>query len=71
MNATKTGRVVLAVLWGFFLTLYITSKIHFFTRYDPSGVGRYLSEHSSYWLAMAAVAFLIWLIGKRLSGNPR
>lgn len=64
MNATKTVRFVLAVLWGLFLALYVASKIHFFTRYDSLGVGSYVREHSTYWVAMAAVAFLIWLIGR-------
>jgi len=65
MNATKTVRVVLAVLWGFFLALYVASKIRSFTRYDPLGIGSYLREHSTYWGAMAAVVFLIWLVGKQ------
>ena len=64
INTTKTVRVVLAVLWGLFLALYVASKIHFFTRYDPLGVGSYLKEHSTYWMAMAVVVFLIWLVGK-------
>ena len=53
------------VLWGFFLALYVASKIHFFTRYDPLGFGSYLREYSTYWVAMAAVVFLIWLVGKQ------
>ncbi len=71
MNATKTARVILAVLWGLFLALYVASKIHFFTRYDPLGVASYVREHSIYWVALAAVAFLIWLVGKWFPQNPR
>ena len=67
MNAMKSVRLVLTFLWGLFLALYVISKIHFFTRYDPLGVGSYLREHSTYWVAMAAVAFLIWLIGNWFS----
>jgi hypothetical protein len=63
-DTTKTVRVVLAVLWGLFLALYVASKIHFFTRYDPLGVGSYLREHSTYWVAMATVVFLIWIVGR-------
>jgi len=66
MNATKTVRVILAALWAIFLALYVASKIHFFTRY---GVEKYLNEHSFYWLAMAVVAFFIWLIGKWFPGS--
>jgi hypothetical protein len=64
MRATKVVRVVLAVLWGLFLALYVASKIHFFTQYDPLGVGSYLREHSTFWVAIAAVSFLIWLVEK-------
>jgi polyferredoxin len=64
MRATKTVRAVLAALWGLFLALYVASKIHFFTQYDPLGVGSYLREHSIFWVAMVAVSFLIWLFGK-------
>jgi hypothetical protein len=53
-----------AGLWGLFVVLYIAAKIHFFTRYDPLGVGAYLREHSIYWAAMAATAFLIWVVSK-------
>ena len=64
MSAAKTVRAVLAVLWGGFLALYVASKMHFFTRYDPLGVGSYLRDHSMYWVSIAAVAFVAWLIEK-------
>lgn len=60
-----------AVLWGLFVVLYIAAKVHFFTRYDPLGLGAYLREHSIYWAAMAATAFLIWVISKRWPAEPR
>jgi hypothetical protein len=55
-------RISLSVLCALFLALYIASKIHFFTRYDPLGVGGFVREHRVFWVAMAATAFSIWLI---------
>lgn len=64
MNVTSTVRIILAVLWVLFFAIYVASKLHFFTHYDPLGIGSYLREHSTYWFALAGAAFLIWLIGK-------
>ena len=61
----KTVRVVLGILWVLFLALYAASKIDFFARYDPLSVRKYLWSHSSSWIAMAVIAFVIWLITKR------
>jgi len=58
-------RTITAVLWAFLLLLYIAAKIHFFTRYEQLGVGKYIREHSILWAGMAAAAFLIWLLSKR------
>jgi hypothetical protein len=71
MNSSKPVRVILAVLWGLFLALYVACKIHFFTRYDPLGLTRYLEKHSTYWVALGTVALLIWLIEKWFSQKPR
>ena len=65
MKARTAVRTVLASLCCLFLALFVASKVHFFTRYDPLRVGGYLQEHRIYWVAMAATAFLIWLIAKR------
>ncbi len=71
MNARTMLRTALAVLWGTLLAVYIAAKIDFFTHYDPLRVGSYIRHHSIYWLAMAASAFLIWLIEKRFpQGRP-
>ena len=64
-SGTRPGRIALVVLWGFFLALYIAAKFHFFVHYDPLRVGTYLQEHSKYWVGMAALVFMIWLIEKQ------
>jgi hypothetical protein len=69
MGTIKTARVVLAFLWGLLLVVYVASKIHFWTYYNPLGIGTYLTQHSTYWVSMAAVTFLIWLVGKRFPGS--
>jgi hypothetical protein len=66
LKARSVARITLGVLWGVLLTLYVAAKVDFFVHYDPSSVGAYLQKHSIYWLGMAAVSFLIWLIEKRL-----
>jgi hypothetical protein len=65
MSAGSTVRMSTAVLSVLFLSLYIGAKVDFFTRYFRVETGSYLREHSVYWAAMAAVAFLIWLIERR------
>ena len=62
MGMRATVRVVLGILWGLLFAFYVAAKLDFFTNYDPAGVGSYLSRHSQYWAAMAAAAFLIWLL---------
>jgi hypothetical protein len=62
MKMRVTLSILLAVLWAFFLVLYIAAKVHFFTRYDAFNAGRYVGEHSIYWLGMALTVFLIWLV---------
>jgi hypothetical protein len=68
MKATvHTSLTVLCIL---FLALYIASKIHFFTRYDPLGIGGFIREHTVYWVAMTATAFSIWLIERLRRDKP-
>jgi hypothetical protein len=57
-------RILSVPLGVLFLGLYIAAKVHFFTRYGQVGLGRYLREHSIYWVAMAATAFSIFLLAK-------
>ena len=52
---------LLVVLFG----IYILAKFHFFTTYSTLGTAAYLEEHSVYWLAMAAVALMAWLLERR------
>jgi hypothetical protein len=59
-------RALSATLCALLLLVYIFAKIDFFTRYSNSNVGGYLREHSVYWAAMAALAFVIWLTERRL-----
>jgi hypothetical protein len=51
------------------LALYVASKIHFFTQYNPGRTGDYLSEHSVYWALMAVTALFIWVV-ERYSQKP-
>jgi hypothetical protein len=62
VNLRLASRIVLAVLWILLLAIYVAAKIHFFTHYDPLHIGGFVREHSVFWLAMAATAFLIWLV---------
>jgi hypothetical protein len=59
-------RTISAELWAFLLLFYIAAKVHFFTRYEPLGVGNYIREHSIFVAGMAGAAFLIWLLTRRL-----
>lgn len=64
VGKTKIVRAVLVALWIVFLALYVAAKIHFFTRYGRVGTGVYIREHSVYWVGLAAVLFLVWVISK-------
>jgi hypothetical protein len=66
MGARSVVRALSATLCALLLLVYIFAKIDFFTRYSNSNFGGYLREHSVYWAAMAAIAFVIWFIEKRL-----
>jgi hypothetical protein len=54
--------LISVLLLTVFLALYVASKIHFFTHYNPYRIGDYLREHSLYWILMAATALLIWVV---------
>ena len=58
MPASKTVRILDAVLVLVFAAAYVACKIHFFSSYSPGTVGAYLARHSVYWLALAATAAL-------------
>jgi hypothetical protein len=60
MNLRKTARLTSAFLLAVFLVLYVASKIHFFTNYNPNAIGDYLHEHSVYWILLAVTALLVW-----------
>ena len=62
MKSKTALRVILVILWAFFLVLYAASKIDFFSRYNANGTGQHLRHHSIYWVAIAATTFLIWLV---------
>jgi hypothetical protein len=59
-------RTITAALWAFLLLFYIAVKVHFFTRYEPLGVGIYIREHSILVAGMAGGAFLIWLLTRQV-----
>jgi uncharacterized membrane protein YqhA len=58
-------RIVLAALAVLFLCTYIAAKVDFFRNYSRLGTGAYLREHSIYWAAIAAIAFVAWLVERR------
>lgn len=58
------------VLSALGLALYIAAKIDFFRQYDRLALGAYLREHSVYWAAMAAIAFLIWIVERIFLQDP-
>jgi len=62
MKSKAALRIALVALWAFFLLLYAASKADFFTSYRANGTAQYLRHHSIYWVTLAAVAFLIWLL---------
>jgi len=53
-------------LCGLLVLTYIAAKVDFFTQYFRLGTREYLREHSIYWLAIAAILFLIWLTDRLL-----
>ncbi len=59
-------RTVSAALCVLLVLVYIAAKVDFFTQYFRIGARSYLSEHSMYWAAMAAILFLIWLTERLL-----
>jgi len=59
-------RIGLICLWVLGLALYIAAKLNFFTGYFRLGTAAYVREHSVYWVALAAIAFAVWLIEKRI-----
>jgi hypothetical protein len=69
VNARPFGRTTLTVLWILLLDIYIAAKIHFFARYDSLHTADFVRAHRVFWLAMAATAFLIWLV-EQFRRNP-
>jgi len=61
-NLRKIARFASIFLLVVSLALYVASKIHFFTQYNPNRTGDYLREHSVYWILMAATALFIWAV---------
>lgn len=55
-------RLVAGILWTALVATYLGAKFHFFTRFDPLGTRSYVTEHGFYWLGMAVIAFLIWMM---------
>jgi len=61
-NLIQPATAVLCVL---FLCVYVAAKIHFVRRFSYLEIGSYLREHSIYWIALATIAFAVWLIESR------
>ena len=64
MSGRRAVRIISGVLWVIFVLFYLAAKVHFFSTYDPAGIGRYIQEHRFYWAGMGVAAFLIWLVTK-------
>jgi hypothetical protein len=62
MNWRKIARLTSLSLFAVFFALWVASKIHFFTHYDPHNTGRHLREHSVYWLLIAVTASFNWVV---------
>ncbi len=65
MKLKSFVQTISAALWALLLLFYIAAKVHFFARYEPFALGKYVREHSIIWAGMAAAAFLIWLLSER------
>lgn len=50
------------ILLVLFALLYLAAKTHFFLRFDAHNIGAYVTEHSRFWLSMAGVGALLYLI---------
>ena len=57
----RVVRVISGLLWVFLIVVYLAAKLDFIQQYFRLDTALYLKEHSRYWIAMAAVMFLIWL----------
>ena len=62
MGIRRILRIVSASLFFFLFLIYVAAKFDFFVHYSELGTRSYLKEHSIYWVAMAAVALLVWLL---------
>jgi FtsH-binding integral membrane protein len=71
MNLRKLSRQISFVLGCGLVLIYIVAKLDYFAHYDTNNTVSYLQEHSVYWLAMAIVAFVIWLIQTRFKDSER
>jgi hypothetical protein len=65
---SRVARISSAVLLASGLVVYVAAKIDFFRHYGSMSAGAYLREHSVYWIAIAALGLLVWLI--EISESP-
>lgn len=65
MSSRTLRRKIIVALLAVFFGIYILAKFHFFTTYSTVGSAAYLEEHSVYWLTMAAVVLMVWLLERR------
>ena len=71
MTLRKLGqRVSLALCFGFVL-IHVLAKLDFFAHYSQTETITYLREHSIYWIVMAVVAFVVWLLERFSSDKVR
>ena len=61
-SRTRWAGQLTALLLALLLVLYLSAKIHFFSRFDPYNLRGYVVEHSAFWISMAVIAVVIWLI---------
>jgi len=44
--------------------IYLGAKVHFFTRFGQIGDGEYLKQHRHFWVGMAIVGLLAWILSR-------
>jgi uncharacterized membrane protein YidH (DUF202 family) len=62
MNLRKIARFASVFLLVVSVALYVASKVHFLTHYNPNRTSDYLREHSAYWVLTAITALFIWVL---------
>ena len=62
MNARRMVPIISGALWVIFALFSLAAKVHFFSTYNPAGIGHYIQEHRLYWAGIGMTALLLWLV---------